>query len=80
MIFHDGFATRIEVYDATCRSVDLCHFAGRTTLSVVLPDNHRYREIRADRRTARELAALFDHFARHEQLPHRHAPPDDYQI
>lgn len=68
MIFHDASATRVEIYDASHRELDLVHFAGRGTLTMRLRDS-RHKEARIDQRLAAELAFFFDHFARNGQLP-----------
>lgn len=78
MIYHDDIATRVEFDDASHRQLDLTHFAGRGTMTLSMP-RCAFREARVDRRLARELAHVFDHFSRHEQLPHSFPRPD-YEI
>lgn len=78
MIFHDAIATRVEIYDATERELDLVHFSGCGTLTMRLRHT-REKEVRIDRRVAKELVLCFDHFARHEQLP-LSFPQPEYHI
>lgn len=78
MTYHDGTCTRIEITDATERTADLCHFDGCSLMSMNL-ERTTHRELRIDRRTAAELATVFDYFARHNQLPRTH-PKVDYSI
>ena len=75
MTWHDDIATRVQVDDASHRALNLTHFAGRGTVTMQMP-SCLHREARIDRRTAGELAHLFDHFSRHEQLPITFPQPD----
>ena len=75
MTYHDEVATRVELCDASHREFDLTHFAGKGILILAMPQCS-HREARIDRRMAGELAHLFDHFARHGQLPVTYPRPD----
>jgi hypothetical protein len=75
MIYHDDIATRVELYDARHRELDVTHFAGNGTMTLMMPQT-RHREACVDGRLARELAHLFDHFSRHGQLPITFPEPD----
>jgi len=78
MIWHDDIATRVEIDDASHRPLNLTHFAGNRTLTMMMP-YCAHREARIDQRTAGEMAHLLDHFARHGQLP-TSFPRHDYMI
>ena len=68
MIWSDDIATRVEIDDASHRTVSIVHYAGAGTCTMLMPQS-QHRESRIDRRTAAELAFIYDHFARHGQLP-----------
>lgn len=79
----NDYAESIVIDDASWRRVSLCHFKGCGTMTVDL-NLSREKEFRVDARTARELAYVFDHFARHQSFPdrndrHAHTYPD-FQI
>ena len=78
MIWSDETATRIEIDDASHRTLSITHFAGAGTCSMLMPQSE-HRESRIDRRTAAELAYVSDHFARHGQLP-TSFPRPEYMI
>ena len=75
MTWHDDIATRVQIDDASHRPLNLTHFAGNRTLTMMMP-YCRHREARIDQRTAGELAHLFDHFSRHGHLPIQFPQPD----
>ncbi len=68
MLIHDAndYAENIVIDDASWRHVSLCHFKGTGTMTVNL-NLAREKEFRVDRRTAQELAYVFDHFARSQR-------------
>lgn len=85
MLIHDAneYAESIVIDDCSWRHVSLCHFKGTGTMTVNL-NLAREKEFRVDRRTALELAYVFDHFARHQSFPDKnnrfaHLYPD-FQI
>ncbi len=78
MIRSDAVATQHTLHDATERPFVLGHMAG-SGLAYLNLRYHHHKEIRLDSRTARELAHLLDHFARHQQLP-TSFPREDYHI
>ena len=78
MIRHDGLATCHDLYDATERRYTIGHFH-TSGLAFLNMRQHNHQALRMDRRVARELSFLTDHFARHEQLP-TSFPQEDYMI
>lgn len=78
MIRRDDTATCYDLDDATHRVFTVGHFHG-SSLAYLNLELARFRELRIDRRVARELVYLLDHFARHNQLP-RSFPDPDFQI
>jgi hypothetical protein len=71
----DGIATCFDLYDATHRKFTVGHFAA-CSLAFMNLSAARDKEIRIDRRVARELSYICDHFARHNQLPQSFPEPD----
>ena len=68
MVWKDSVATIIRLTDPTERSMEIGHFAGRGLCFL----NFMYAgqdEFRVGQKQAQELAAIFDHFAKHGELP-----------
>ncbi|GEM_PF-2088788 len=75
LTWHDNHATIIRLTDATERTCELGHFAGRGLCFLNIP-RCDHSELRIDPRLARELATILSHFADFRQLPHRPTAPD----
>ena len=78
LIYRDEVARSLVIYDVTEREMNLRHFAGTETMTLSLRYS-AHREYRLNRGTARTLAHVFDHFARHGNLPVTFKEPD-YEI
>lgn len=79
ILHHDGIATVHQCWDATEQPFDLCHFQGRSTVTLNLR-RCRDNELRFTSHGARELARSLDHFARTHTLPAGHWPDADWSI